>query len=266
MIAAARDQADLRGSHARGSYGAPWKLRPAPIDLAPNARSHSTYLLRKALWTFHLHLLSTHSLIQTVSTCSPFVALSIHATGLSSSAEAMLFNRRRRPVAQSVPENATIHSRPLCRSQSLPHLFAVLDSQVPSHATEVDHIRITPSASNPLNISGRLLDGLQNDKIVRNTARSRYDGTNDVECGSFDANTANSESSGVQDATPWDTDLESGGTTVGLEAVPKPVVEVVPKASLWLGMRQRARNDPLSVAGILAGVIVLPFVIRGSTR
>lgn len=179
----------------------------------------------------------------------------------------MIFNRRRQPLAQSVPENATSQPRPLCRSQSLPHIFAFLDAQVSASAPESNSTRITPSLSKPQRISARLLAGLQNDKVVRTAAGSRYDGTNDAESASSYAATAISAPSDVQDAIPWDTDLESGGTTVDIEAaVPKPVVEMVPKESLWLSMRQRAKHDPLAVAGILAGVIVLPFVIRGSTR
>lgn len=179
----------------------------------------------------------------------------------------MIFNRRRRPLAQSVPENATAQPQPLWRSQSLPHLFAVLDTQVPSPAPQSEPTRVTSNALNPQRISATLLDGLQHDKIVRTTAGSRYDGTDDVESASSDASATNPTHSDVQDAILWDTNLESGGTTEDLEtAMPKPVVEMVPKESLWLCMRQRARQDPLAVAGILAGVIVLPFVIRGSTR
>ena len=125
---------------------------------------------------------------------------------------------------------------------------------------------LTQWPTNQQRIPARLLDSLHDDEITRTTAGSHYDGTNDIESAFSDTTRMASTLSGVQDATPWDADLESGGTTPGLETMPKPIGSAMQKESLWLVVRQRARNDPLSVAGILAGVIVLPFVIRGSTR
>lgn len=51
--------------------------------------------------------------------------------------------------------------------------------------------------------------------------------------------------------------------------MPKPAVEgrEAGKAiSLWCNVRERARHDPLSAAGVVAAMIVLPFVVRGATR
>lgn len=81
----------------------------------------------------------------------------------------------------------------------------------------------------------------------------------------------------------WDTDLERGDSSVIIGAAAAEEIAAQPKpteaaaddgakkkkskaAALWAAVRNKARSDPIAVAGVCAGIVVLPFVIRGSTR
>jgi hypothetical protein len=67
------------------------------------------------------------------------------------------------------------------------------------------------------------------------------------------------------EATTMDTEMSSVPTLVAPNYEP-PELMPEPKHTLWRTIRTKARQDPLAVLGVLAGVTVLPFVIRGATK
>jgi hypothetical protein len=145
------------------------------------------------------------------------------------------------------------------------------------------------SISFPRLPSGPFYDGVHEDAFTHppqptTTNRSQLPHSPSSSIASTNPTTAIYTTDGItsQPHIAWGTDLERGPTTIGTEEVEqakpsaaadeeggvgaKKVKKRRKAASLWAAVRCKARNDPLAVAGVCAGIVVLPFVIRGSTR
>ncbi|ETN38009.1 uncharacterized protein HMPREF1541_07632 [Cyphellophora europaea CBS 101466] len=193
-----------------------------------------------------------------------------------------LRRQRHHPIAQSTPTTAPAPRRmtSLRRSRS----FSQLSSQMPYPTSGSPSIYHSAGQSPPLRPT-HLLDSLIADELVRtSTADDGRQQTpfHDRVSGRFYTTTTTThhraissastvkatDGDDVQDAEPWDPDLESGSAGPSSESSPNKVEVAarVLRMSLWTTVKAKARQDPMATAGIMAGVIVLPFVIRGATK